>query len=79
MPFIHVLLKAIFRRRENLADETGATPKGTPLPLISTLLKVSNYMNPFSGSIDFRPTFAAFPFISPSKSGLQKLLSSNPT
>jgi len=79
LPFVLLLVKAIFRRREYLADETGAVLKGTPKPLISTLLKISEYMKSFSGSMDSYPSSISFSFISPAKRGLRKLLSSSPT
>jgi len=79
LPIVPLLVRAIYRRREYLADETSATLEGTPLPLISTLLKVSEYVKSFSGSIDLHSLSTSFSFVSPPSRGLQKLLSSNPT
>jgi len=78
-PFVLLMVKAIFRRREYLADETAATLEQTPLPLMSALLKTADYLRGFSGVVDASIPVASFAFAQLPRTGLRRMLSSSPT
>lgn len=78
-PFVFLMVKAIFRRREYLADETAAALEETPLPLMSALLKTAEYLRSFSGPVEVSIPAASFAFAQLPRTGLRKILSSSPT
>jgi len=78
-PFVYLIVKAIFRRREYLADETAATLERTPLPLMSALLKIAEYLRSFSGSVDIPLPATSFAFAHRPSTELHRILSSAPT
>jgi heat shock protein HtpX len=77
-PFVLLIVNAIFRRREYLADETAATLEETPLPLMSALLKIAEYLRSFSGPVDVSIPAASFAFAQLPRSGFRRILSSSP-
>lgn len=77
-PFVILMVRAIFRRREYFADETAAAMEHTPLPLMSALLKTAEYLRTFSGSMDLCTPVISFAFAERPKTGLRKILSSSP-
>lgn len=78
-PFVYLIVKAIFRRREYLADETAAALEQTSLPLMSALLKIAQYLRSFSGSEDIPFPTSSFAFAQRPSTGLRRILSSAPT
>jgi Zn-dependent protease with chaperone function len=78
-PLVYLIVKAIFRRREYLADETAATLERTSLPLMSALLKIAQYLRSFSGSEDIPFPATSFAFAQRPSTGLRRILSSAPT
>lgn len=78
-PFVYLIVKAIFRRREYLADETAVTLEQTSLPLMSALLKIAQYLRSFSGSADIPFPATSFAFAQRPSTGLRRILSSAPT
>jgi Zn-dependent protease with chaperone function len=79
LPFVPLMLKAIFRRREYLADETAAMLEDNPLPLMSALLKVTEYVRSFSGTIDLYAPAMSYAFVQRPSMGLRRIFSSSPT
>jgi Zn-dependent protease with chaperone function len=79
LPLVFLIVKAIFRRREYLADETAAALEQSPLPLMSALLKVSEYLRSFSASADLFLPATSFAFAQRPTTGLRRILSSTPT
>jgi len=79
LPLVFLIVKAIFRRREYLADETAAASEYGPLPLMSALLKVAEYLRSFSASADLFLPATSFAFAQRPTTGLRRILSSTPT
>ena len=79
LPFVLLMVKALFRRREYLADETAAMLEDNPLPLMSALLKVTEYLRSFSGSIDLCAPAMSYAFVQRPSTGLRRIFSSSPT
>jgi len=79
LPFVPMVVRAIFRRREYLADETAAALEQSPLPLMSALLKIAQYLRSFSESANISAPAASFAFAQCPSTGLRRILSSSPT